>query len=169
LIDTVGFIRKLPHHLVASFKSTLEETQEADLLLHVIDISSPNFREQIHTVNQVMKELNIDQKPVLHVFNKVDRVNDRDLISLVKSEFTPAVTVSARRKIFLDQLEHEIEKYATENFIELDLKLNIQRQKEIAQLHSMTNILDKKYDNGFVNLKVRVNKSRLSQIESLIN
>ncbi len=168
LIDTVGFIRKLPHHLVASFKSTLEETQEADLLLHVIDISSTNFREQVHTVQNVMKDLNIDRKPILNVFNKVDRVNDRDLITLVKDEYAPAVTVSANRGIFLDKLQHEIVKFATENFIELTIKLSIQRQKEIANLHSMANILDKKYDDGFVNLRVRINKSRLSQIQSMI-
>ena len=168
LIDTVGFIRKLPHHLVASFKSTLEETQDADLLLHVIDISSQNFREQIHTVQKVMKDLNIDRKPVLNVFNKVDRVKDRDLITLVKDEYAPAVTVSASRGIFLDELQQKITEFATENYIEMDVKLDIQRQKEIANLYEMANVLDKNYDNGFVNLRLRINKSRLSQIENLI-
>lgn len=168
LIDTVGFIRKLPHHLVASFKSTLEETQEADLLLHVIDISSQNFRDQIHTVQNVMKDLNIDRKSVLNVFNKVDRISDRELISLVKDEYAPAITVSAYRGIFLDKLRQEIVRFATENFIEMNVKLNIQRQKEIASLYEMANVLDKKYDDGYVNLRLRINKSRLSQIENII-
>ena len=72
LTDTVGFIRKLPHHLVESFKSTLDETVESDILVHVVDISHPQYEDQIRTVNATLKELNVDQKPTLMVFNKID-------------------------------------------------------------------------------------------------
>jgi len=72
LTDTVGFIRKLPHHLIESFKSTLEEVREADLLLHVVDISHPNFEEQLEIVNQTLKEIDPKEKPVILVFNKMD-------------------------------------------------------------------------------------------------
>lgn len=72
LSDTVGFIRKLPHHLVESFKSTLDEVREADILLHVVDISHPNFEEQINIVNQTLEELGVLNKPTYIVFNKVD-------------------------------------------------------------------------------------------------
>ena len=72
LSDTVGFIRKLPHHLVESFKSTLDEVREADILLHVVDISHPGYEEQIGVVNKTLQELNVFDKPILTVFNKMD-------------------------------------------------------------------------------------------------
>jgi GTP-binding protein HflX len=72
LSDTVGFIRKLPHHLVESFKSTLDEVRDSDLLLHVIDISHPGFEEQIRVVNETLLDLNSADKPVVMVFNKTD-------------------------------------------------------------------------------------------------
>ena len=72
LSDTVGFIRKLPHHLVECFKSTLDEVREADILIHVVDISHPNFEDQIHTVNETLKELGVIDKEIITVFNKID-------------------------------------------------------------------------------------------------
>ena len=72
LSDTVGFIRKLPHHLVESFKSTLDEVREADILLHVVDISHPNYEDQIAVVNKTLQELNVAEKPTLTIFNKMD-------------------------------------------------------------------------------------------------
>ena len=78
LSDTVGFIRKLPHHLVAAFKSTLDEVREADLLLHVVDASHPNFEEQMLVVNQTLQELGVAEKPVIVVFNKIDMLKNED-------------------------------------------------------------------------------------------
>ncbi len=83
LIDTVGFVRKLPHHLVASFKSTLEEPPEADLLIHIADCSHPHFRDQMNVINGVMKELQIDDRPVITVFNKIDLVEKTSLLPLI--------------------------------------------------------------------------------------
>jgi len=79
LSDTVGFIRKLPHHLVESFKSTLDEVREADLLLHVVDISHPQYEEQINVVNKTLQELNVADKPVIIVFNKMDRYEEKNI------------------------------------------------------------------------------------------
>jgi GTP-binding protein HflX len=73
LSDTVGFIRKLPHHLVESFKSTLDEVKESDILLHVVDISHPNYEEQIAVVRKTLEELKCNDKPAIMVFNKMDR------------------------------------------------------------------------------------------------
>jgi GTP-binding protein HflX len=90
LSDTVGFIRKLPHDLVESFKSTLDEVREADLLLHVIDISHPGFEEQIEVVNATLSDLNSLNKPTIEVFNKIDiftfKAKDQDDLSPVKRE-----------------------------------------------------------------------------------
>ena len=82
LTDTVGFIRKLPHHLVASFRSTLDEVVEADLLVHVVDASSPTAEEQIEAINQVLEELGVAEKPILTVLNKIDAADETRLLGL---------------------------------------------------------------------------------------
>ena len=93
LSDTVGFIRKLPHHLVESFKSTLDEVRESDILLHIVDISHPNFEEQINIVNQTLHEINANDKPTYLIFNKIDaysyiRKDEDDLSPKTKQNFT---------------------------------------------------------------------------------
>ena len=169
LIDTVGFIRKLPHHLIASFKSTLQETRKADLLLHVVDISSPVFREQMNVVNDVLSDLKITGKPILYVFNKVDQLKDKNILSLLKDEFIPSVIISAKRGIFLQELEQKIRQIAEEKYMTLDLKINLAKQKEIATLHSIAEVLHKKYKNGYVKVKIRLNKNKFYLIEHLID
>src|SRR6185295_18065746 len=104
LSDTVGFIRDLPHHLVASFKATLEETRQARLLLHVVDASSPHAEEQIEAVNQVLKELDCDKKPTLLVLNKVDRVKDLSYLHVLQKHHPRSVAVSAVKRRGLDLL-----------------------------------------------------------------
>ena len=124
LSDTVGFIRKLPHHLVQSFKSTLDEVREADLLLHVVDVSHPNFEEQLEVVNQTLKEIDPQEKPMILVFNKIDAFSytpkdeddlsptKRENISLEELEKTwmsklhdNCIFISARDKQNIDQLK----------------------------------------------------------------
>ncbi|MCD6167526.1 GTPase HflX [bacterium] len=126
LIDTVGFIRKLPHHLVASFHSTLEEAIFADMLLMVVDISDHDFRDHIAVVRDVLSELGILGKPTLIVFNKVDRLTDPRIIAQVKSQYQPCMIVSAQRGIFLEDLKQEILRFLEErtvkNEMECDLK-----------------------------------------------
>jgi GTP-binding protein HflX len=78
LSDTVGFIRKLPHHLVESFKSTLDEVREADILLHVVDVSHPQYEEQIGVVNKTLQELKAFEKPILTIFNKMDLYEEKN-------------------------------------------------------------------------------------------
>jgi GTP-binding protein HflX len=96
--DTVGFIRKLPHHLVESFKSTLDEVREADLLVHVVDISHPNFEEQIEVVNKTLLELDKEEKPTIMVFNKIDAFSysEKDADDL---------TPKTRENISMDELK----------------------------------------------------------------
>jgi len=168
IVDTVGFIRKLPHNLIASFKSTLEETKDADLLLHVIDISSPAFREQIKVVQNVMNELKISQKPVLNVFNKVDQLKNKEIINVIRSEFDPCIIISAQRGILLDELRNEILNFSNNSSVELDVKVNLNRQKDISQIYALSHVLDKQFDDGYVNIKLRINKTKLSQLERLI-
>ncbi|RMF59710.1 MAG: GTPase HflX, partial [Calditrichaeota bacterium] len=95
LSDTVGFIRKLPHQLVASFKSTLDEVAEADLLLHVVDVSHPLYQEQIQTVNEVIREIGAGDTPMLMVFNKIDLLKEKSLLTGIKKQYPEGVFISA--------------------------------------------------------------------------
>lgn len=129
LSDTVGFIRKLPHQLIESFKSTLDEAREADILVHVVDISHPNFEEQIKVVNQTLQEINAADKTMIMVFNKIDLYQNQyeeflNTHSLIENEQMPsmdllkqswmnknhhsAVFISAEKKLNIDELRHLI-------------------------------------------------------------
>ncbi len=137
LSDTVGFIRKLPHHLVESFKSTLDELRESDILLHVADISHPGFEDQINTVNRILADLNSTDKPVILVFNKIDAY---DYISKSSDDLTP----SSKENLNFNELKNSW--MANNNnhlttFISATLKENINElrtilYKEVKKIHS---------------------------------
>lgn len=117
LIDTVGFIRKLPVGLVASFRSTLEESREADLLLNLIDLSHPHWEGQLTNTEEILKELELDHKPQLLVFNKVDQVNDPMLIDGLKNQYPEALFISALRGIRLYEISQAIDGFAEQSWI----------------------------------------------------
>ena len=104
LSDTVGFIRNLPHHLVAAFRATLEEVTEADLLLHVMDCSSPETDKQVVAVNEVLASLNCSDKTTISVLNKADKVANPAAVKFLSGHFDNAVAVSAKQKQGLDEL-----------------------------------------------------------------
>jgi GTP-binding protein HflX len=108
LSDTVGFIRELPHHLVASFRATLEEARQARLLLHVVDASNPTAEEQIKAVNAVLAELGCGDKPTLLVLNKVDRVSDPSYLQVLEAHHPRAVAISAGQCQGLDALREAV-------------------------------------------------------------
>jgi len=124
LSDTVGFIRKLPHHLVESFKSTLDEVREADILLHVVDISHPQYEDQIGVVNKTLQELKAFEKPILTVFNKMDMYEERT--------FDEWLEDSVKQEILHDLKEKW--NLATENncvFVSAAQKQNIDELREM--------------------------------------
>jgi len=102
--DTVGFVKKLPHQLVASFKATLEEAFNADLLLHIIDVSSPDALKQIKSVNNVLKEIGCGEKPILEVLNKVDVVRNISDLEILQTLYRDAVSISARTGFGLENI-----------------------------------------------------------------
>jgi GTP-binding protein HflX len=126
LSDTVGFIRKLPHHLVESFKSTLDEVRESDILLHVVDISHPNFEEQINIVNQTLSEIRANHKPMYLVFNKIDAFH---YIAKEEDDLTP----KSRDNYSLNELKQTwmAQHHKSSIFISAKEKTNIQELKEI--------------------------------------
>lgn len=169
LIDTVGFIRKLPHHLVASFKSTLEEAADADLLLHVIDVSHPFFREQMQTVKDVLHDLKLDDRPILNVFNKIDKLEDRSLLAELEQTQQPCVFISAGQGVFLNELMQKIGGFIEQQTRFLSLTLPISASKLIAQLHQLAEVLEIDYQDEFVSIKLKTTAENAERIEQLVS
>ena len=169
LSDTVGFIRKLPHHLVASFKSTLNEVREADIILHVIDVSHPFYEDHIAVVNQTLKELNTDGKIQLKIFNKVDLLKDKHKINYILSRYKDSILISAARGINIGRLKEKLQEITEKTFMEETVRLNLEDSKIIAQIHSMADVVSLIYDNEKVLVKFRANNSASNKIKRIIN
>ena len=160
LIDTVGFIRKLPHHLVASFKSTLEETRKADLLIHVVDLSHPRFEEQIDTVNRVLHEMGLNGQKLLYVFNKIDAVESPSLVNAMRERYKPAVFVSASRGLFLDDVKEKIREIGHEDEENLHITLDAVDGEALARVYELSEVLDKQFDDEQVCIQVRTTREK---------
>ncbi|WP_177503336.1 GTPase HflX [Anaerosinus sp.] len=132
LTDTVGFIQKLPHQLISAFRATLEEVQEADLLLHVVDCSHPNYLEQINSVMSVLSELNVDDKPMILVYNKCDKLS-----SIPTYPKENELYISAKNRIGIDSLLKQIEEFFLQQHLELELLIPYNESALISQLHEI--------------------------------
>jgi GTP-binding protein HflX len=161
LTDTVGFIRKLPHNLVASFRATLEEVNEADLLLHVIDASHPNWEEQRLVVDQVLAELGAAEKPVLYVFSKIDALSEAELTALRErmGNLLPnaSVFVSSLEAGGLEPLRRSLLSAATQGTQLSEIRFPSTDGRLLAQVHREANVLERRTENGEIILSARVN------------
>ena len=169
LSDTVGFIRKLPHNLVASFKSTLKEVLEADLILVVLDISSDQIGDHVQTIEAVLTEMGAHQIPQIQVLNKVDLISDGNLIEKSRREFPEAVTISAQQHLRLSELRSRIFEKMDENFHTVDLEFSYDQGKTIAQAQEGVEVLKREYEETSVKLKIRGSRSRINQILSTLD
>ena len=162
LTDTVGFIKRLPHHLFASFRATLEEAVEADLLLHVVDLSFPHYESQMDTVEQVLRELKLEDRPTLTVFNKIDQIaaGEEEQILRGHADRVDSVAISAAQELGIEELRARIVSFSQANSIELDLLVPQTEGRLLAQLHQQGDILEERYEANDVLLKVRLEKSR---------
>ncbi len=167
LSDTVGFIRKLPHHLVASFHATLEEAREADLLLHVADTSCPTVETQIEAVRDVLKETGCGGKPVLLVLNKTDALNDPLLLPLLRRMAEDAVCVSALTGEGLPELARRIEEFLDRGQVELTVEVGVGNGRLFSLLYEKGKVLDRSYRDGMAQVRVRIPESLMGAIESL--
>ncbi len=150
LSDTVGFIRKLPHRLIESFKSTLDEVRESDILMHVLDASHPSFHEHKDVVQRTLLELDVRDKPTLLVFNKVDAIEDPlDLLAL-KNEFPDAAFVSALRGIGLKELRDKLIATIDAGFEEIEAVIPVSDQKAIQHIRRVAEVLKEDYTWGRV-------------------
>ena len=168
LSDTVGFIRKLPHHLVASFKSTLDEVTESDLLLHVVDVSHPHFEEQITVVHETLDELIAEPKPTIMVFNKVDRLPNRNIISHLGDTYADAVFISAFRSINMKSLEERIINILNRHISEQTITLRQDEYPIISQIHEIAEVLDKQYEGDAITIRFRMNKIHAERLKKTL-
>ena len=168
ITDTVGFIRKLPHHLVASFKSTLAEVTEANMLLHVVDVSSPQFEEQIKVVNTTLGELQSGNKPTIMVFNKIDKVTELTFLRDQERRYENAISISAARGINLSGLKEKILSLLEVNLTERTLVVKQSDYKVIAFLHDVAEVLEKTYLDNRVRIRFRISDKELRQVHTLL-
>lgn len=138
LYDTVGFVGDLPHNLVKAFRSTLEEVCDADLLVHIIDISNPNYKNQIDVTNETLSQIGADNIPMIYVYNKIDLI---DLDKLDNNK----ILISAKRDIGIDRLIESICEKVFEDYIRFKLKIPYSEGKMISNIMENATILDSEY------------------------
>jgi GTP-binding protein HflX len=165
LSDTVGFIRDLPHHLIASFKATLEEARQARLLLHVVDASNPTAEDQIKAVNAVLKELGCDQKPSLLVLNKVDRLTDRSYLHVLQSHHPRAIPISAAAKQGLDSLQDAVIEALSADFVDAEIDTSAGNGKVLSYLAAHAEIYRQEYHDDRVRIRCHLPRHLLHHIQ----
>jgi len=168
LSDTVGFIRKLPAHLVASFKSTLNEVRDADILLHIIDINHPFYEDHISVVNQTLKDLHFEDKILIHVFNKVDILEDRDRIEYVNRKYENTVIVSAKRGFQIEELKSMVKNIIEEKFGDDEIELDYSQAGLVSSIHNLAKVNDLKYEDDKIIVRYRADKVNSEKIKRLV-
>ncbi|HEX3598692.1 MAG TPA: GTPase HflX, partial [Lacipirellulaceae bacterium] len=164
LSDTVGFIRDLPHSLIASFKATLEEARQADLLLHVADASNPAALEQIAAVYKVLEELDINQKDTILVLNQIDAIAELGTLDHLKERYPSAIGVSAKTGEGLNRLASAVSEALTHHFLEVDIDTGVANGRLLAALAQHGEILSRTYTDDRVSVHGRMPRKFLGQI-----
>lgn len=167
LSDTVGFVSKLPHHLVASFKATLEETVNADLLLHVVDASSEEAFEQIKSVEQVLKELGCDKKETMVLLNKSDNIANRTIYDAVQTVFPDAMSVSAKTGLNLEELAKAVTQKVRGDRLRVRITAAITDGKLQSYLKTVAKDIAETYDGNTVILEATLGQNQLTQVKRL--
>ena len=168
LSDTVGFIRDLPHRLIASFKATLEETRQADLLLHVADASSESVYEQISAVYEVLEELGIEEKDTLLVLNKIDQIKSSTALEGLLNRYPHAVAVSAKTAEGFESLHRVVSDALSRSFRNVDVVLPVQDGKLLAFLAAHGEVISTHYDEETVSVHCRIPQKYLGRVEDQV-
>lgn len=165
LTDTVGFIKDLPHSLIAAFHSTLEEIKDADLLLHIVDISSCNVEEEINTVYKVLMELNVEKKPILTVFNKKDKISSFNMINRMLKNTQDSIAISALQKEGLGELLRKIMDFFEAKRKLMHLSIPYQSSMKILPfIYKRGEVLKREFLNGRIILDVKIDE----EIETIL-
>ncbi|HLT24816.1 MAG TPA: GTPase HflX [Ignavibacteria bacterium] len=158
--DTVGFIKNLPHGLIESFKSTLSEAVESDILLHVIDISNPHYEDQIETVEETLKQIDADKKNVVRVYNKVDKFHDPELFAHIKEQFPHSVFISAEKGLNVNALVEMIKDILTsENKLSI-FEIEAGDYKKLSEIYESSEVHDVKYHDDKIEVTLRTSDKR---------
>lgn len=169
LSDTVGFIRKLPPHLVSSFHSTLSEVREADVIVHLVDINSKSLIEHINVVRETLDKLNIDINNELLVFNKIDLIKDKDIFRMVQADFPDSLFISASRGINIYGLLNRMQDKYNEQGSIVEFILPYQSMRRIKDIYNLGDIREKHDKDEGIYFKLRVKKEKKSYFNNLIN
>jgi GTP-binding protein HflX len=164
LSDTVGFIRDLPHSLIASFKATLEEARQADLLLHIADASNSAVIDQITSVSSVLEELGIREKDTILVLNQIDAIEDPGTLELLKQRYPMAMFVSARTGEGLSRLATAVSDALSHHFLDVDVETDVANGRLLAYLAKNGEILSRTYADQRVSVHCRIPRKYLGQI-----
>ncbi len=164
LSDTVGFIKKLPHQLIAAFKATLEEVAQADLLLHVVDISHSEAEAQINAVDKVLTDLEANDIPTIMIFNKIDQLESEDQMLMLQTRYTDAIPISAQRGDGIPELmEMLAERFASQGTI-INLHIPYKDGKVLDLLYKHGTVLDTEYADEAVHVKARIPSRHLKSV-----
>jgi len=164
--DTVGFIRRLPHSLIKSFHSTLQETLDAHLCLHVIDVSHPQCAMQMNTTHEVLKDIGAQHLDIIHVFNKTDRLDDPLRKKIIQKRYPDSVWMSAFSKDDIHSISERIWDYFQKYFCAASLRVHIQNSALISMIYQHAVVLEADYEQqGSVEFKVKAKISSLKKIE----
>lgn len=165
--DTVGFIQKLPHDLVASFRSTLEEARDSDLQLHVADASDPAFRSHLGVTSEVLEEIGASSSPVLRVLNKRDRLSAEAEASL-SDEFPDAILVSAKRPEDVARLRAAIVSFFERDMEEIELQIPYTRSRVLAEIRANCRVVEEEHDERGTRVRVRARPELLAKLRAAL-
>ena len=169
LSDTIGFIRKLPHHLVASFHSTLNETTEADLLAIVLDASSLSVLEHYRIIRNVLVEIKADKIPYLIVFNKLDKMDHDIQLEYLKNKLPEGLFISAKNCLGLDAFLHRIKIEMEECYLTAELFVPYEQGKNISSVQEGVEVIRKTHNKKGMVFKIRGNRTRIEKLQKMVN
>jgi GTP-binding protein HflX len=163
--DTVGFIKKLPHALVASFRSTLEEARDAGLLLHVVDAADPAFRAQLDVTRTVLRELEADDAPSIILLNKMDKIDEETRRALAE-EFPGALFVSAREPESVRRVHAAIVAFFEKDTREIELFVSYAKQSLVGLIRETVRIVNENWDNDGLHVTVRGTSAAIAKLQA---
>ena len=169
LSDTVGLINKLPHDLVASFKSTLDEVRDADLLIHVVDISHPEYKNQLQTTDDLLIQMGMDEIEVILVFNKIDSIEDIEILEKAHEKFPSAVSVSCKKNEGIDVLRQKIIIQYEKRLSPYLMELEHSQAGIISQIRKFALIVKEDYKEDRICLSLRLPPGGKAKLKNILN
>ena len=166
LSDTVGFVRDLPHNLVASFKATLEEAVHADLLLHVLDVGHPHAEQQFQSVHQVLEEIGAKGKPELLLLNKIDTPEGETAYPVWKALHADAIPISAKTGRGIDQMHDAVYEYVRGQQVDVTLEADVTNGRLLSFIEAHSRVHDRQFTDGRVQIRAVMGKKTLAELAS---